>query len=120
MTADELLNDIPPSDQSPSTSIQETSQSQQQIQAQTQQNQVSGNSTDNTNSQTVLVGTTAVPIKQHQLQQQHAITYVTTIRNRFSNEPETYRAFLKILHTYQKEQKGIKDVLEQVRYFTDN
>ena len=26
-----------------------------------------------------------------QMQQQHAITYVTTIRNRFSNEPETYR-----------------------------
>jgi len=49
-----------------------------------------------------------------QMQQQHAISYVTTIRNRFANEPDTYRAFLKILHTYQKEQKGIKDVLEQV------
>lgn len=48
-----------------------------------------------------------------QLQQQHAISYVTTIRNRFANEPETYRSFLKILHTYQ-EHKGIKDVLEQV------
>ena len=43
-----------------------------------------------------------------------AITYVTRIRNRFVNEPETYRTFLKILHTYQKEQKGIKEVLEQV------
>ena len=49
-----------------------------------------------------------------QMQQQHAISYVTTIRNRFAKEPETYRAFLKILHTYQKEQKGIKEVLEQV------
>eukprot|EP00607_Mallomonas_marina_P001776 CAMPEP_0182437202 /NCGR_PEP_ID=MMETSP1167-20130531/84878_1 /TAXON_ID=2988 /ORGANISM="Mallomonas Sp, Strain CCMP3275" /LENGTH=1342 /DNA_ID=CAMNT_0024630025 /DNA_START=60 /DNA_END=4089 /DNA_ORIENTATION=- len=49
-----------------------------------------------------------------QMQQQHAISYVTTIRNRFSDQPETYRSFLKILHTYQKEQKGIKDVLEQV------
>ena len=48
------------------------------------------------------------------VQQQHAISYVTTIRNRFANEPDTYRSFLKILHTYQKEQKGIKDVLEQV------
>lgn len=56
-----------------------------------------------------------------QLQQQHAITYVTTIRNRFANEPETYRAFLRILHTYQKEQKGIKDVLEQVSHlFADH
>ena len=54
----------------------------------------------------------AKPVQQ--MQQQHAISYVTTIRNRFSNEPDTYRAFLKILHTYQKEQKGIKDVLEQV------
>lgn len=49
-----------------------------------------------------------------QMQQQHAISYVTTIRNRFAKEPDTYRAFLKILHTYQKEQKGIKEVLEQV------
>lgn len=56
-----------------------------------------------------------------QMQQQHAITYVTTIRNRFANEPETYRAFLRILHTYQKEQKGIKDVLEQVsQLFADH
>ena len=54
----------------------------------------------------------AKPVQQ--MQQQHAISYVTTIRNRFQNEPDTYRAFLKILHTYQKEQRGIKDVLEQV------
>ena len=55
------------------------------------------------------------------MQQQHAISYVTQIRNRFANEPETYRAFLKILHTYQKEQKGIKDVLEQVsQLFADH
>lgn len=55
------------------------------------------------------------PLKPpQQMQQQHAISYVTTIRNRFAHEPETYRCFLKILHTYQKEQKGIKDVLEQV------
>lgn len=34
---------------------------------------------------------------------------------------ETYRSFLKILHTYQKEQKGIKDVLEQVsQLFADH
>jgi paired amphipathic helix protein Sin3a len=39
---------------------------------------------------------------------------VTTIKKRFANEPETYKAFLEILHTYQKEQRGIKDVLEQV------
>ena len=41
-------------------------------------------------------------LSQQQMQQQHAISYVTTIRNRFANEPDTYRSFLKILHTYQK------------------
>jgi len=44
----------------------------------------------------------------------HAITYVTTIKKRFAHEPNTYKAFLEILHTYQKEQRSIKDVLEQV------
>ena len=44
----------------------------------------------------------------------HAINYVTTIKKRFANEPETYKKFLEILHTYQKEQRGIKDVLEEV------
>ena len=44
----------------------------------------------------------------------HAISYVTTIKKRFANEPEIYKQFLEILHTYQKEQRGIKDVLEQV------
>lgn len=56
-----------------------------------------------------------------QMQQAHAIHYVTKIRNRFSSEPDTYRSFLKILHTYQKEQKGIKEVLEQVsQLFADH
>ncbi|GMH56528.1 hypothetical protein TrST_g9038 [Triparma strigata] len=44
----------------------------------------------------------------------HAINYVTTIKKRFANEPETYKAFLEILHTYQKEQRGIKEVLDEV------
>lgn len=44
----------------------------------------------------------------------HAISYVTTIKRRFSNEPRTYQQFLEILHTYQKEQRGIREVLEQV------
>eukprot|EP00934_Nitzschia_sp_Nitz4_P006570 Nitzschia sp. Nitz4//scaffold106_size73319//51333//55917//NITZ4_005742-RA/size73319-augustus-gene-0.6-mRNA-1//1//CDS//3329532538//6560//frame0 len=44
----------------------------------------------------------------------HAIKYVTTIKLRFSSEPEIYKKFLEILHTYQKEQRGIKEVLEEV------
>lgn len=39
---------------------------------------------------------------------------VTTIKKRFAHAPDTYKSFLEILHTYQKEQKGIKDVLDQV------
>ncbi|KAL1524465.1 hypothetical protein AB1Y20_019359 [Prymnesium parvum] len=43
-----------------------------------------------------------------------AINYVTKIKTRFGKQPETYKAFLEILHTYQKEQKTIKEVYEQV------
>lgn len=39
---------------------------------------------------------------------------MTTIKRRFADEPRTYQTFLEILHTYQKEQRGIKEVLEQV------
>ncbi|GMI32551.1 hypothetical protein TrCOL_g1202 [Triparma columacea] len=43
-----------------------------------------------------------------------AISYITTIKKRFADEPEIYKQFLEILRAYQKEQVGIKDVLEQV------
>ncbi|KAI8997990.1 hypothetical protein BC832DRAFT_566531 [Gaertneriomyces semiglobifer] len=45
----------------------------------------------------------------------HAINYVNKIKNRFSGEPDTYKMFLEILQTYQKEQKPIGEVYEQVR-----
>ncbi len=36
-----------------------------------------------------------------QMQQQHAITYVTTIRNRFQNEPDIYRFYpTSVLHNH--------------------
>ena len=54
------------------------------------------------------------PAPQQPLEFDHAINYVTTIKKRFANEPETYKKFLEILHTYQKEQRGIKEVLEEV------
>lgn len=44
----------------------------------------------------------------------NAIAYVTAIKKRFAREPETYKAFLEVLHTYQREQKGIQDVLRRV------
>ena len=43
-----------------------------------------------------------------------AIMYVTNIKKRFANQPRIYHTFLEILHTYQKEQRGIEEVLEQV------
>ncbi|TPX57792.1 hypothetical protein PhCBS80983_g03578 [Powellomyces hirtus] len=45
----------------------------------------------------------------------HAINYVNKIKNRFSSEPETYKQFLEILQTYQKEQKPIQEVYAQVQ-----
>ncbi|XP_064645253.1 paired amphipathic helix protein Sin3a-like isoform X2 [Lineus longissimus] len=39
----------------------------------------------------------------------HAINYVNKIKNRFQGQPEIYKAFLEILHTYQKEQRSLKD-----------
>ncbi|KAI9093851.1 hypothetical protein DFS34DRAFT_630591 [Phlyctochytrium arcticum] len=45
----------------------------------------------------------------------HAINYVNKIKNRFSTEPETYKQFLEILQTYQKEQKPIQEVYAQVQ-----
>lgn len=35
----------------------------------------------------------------------HAINYVTCIKRRFAHEPETYKAFLDILHTYQRQRE---------------
>lgn len=39
----------------------------------------------------------------------HAISYVNKIKIRFQTQPEKYKRFLEILHTYQKEQKVLKD-----------
>ncbi|CAG5127145.1 unnamed protein product, partial [Candidula unifasciata] len=39
----------------------------------------------------------------------HAINYVNKIKNRFQGQPDIYKQFLEILHTYQKEQRLTKD-----------
>ena len=46
----------------------------------------------------------------------HAIAYVNKIKARFINKPETYRTFLEILQSYQKEEKPIAEVHAQVQY----
>lgn len=33
----------------------------------------------------------------------HAVKYVTAIKQRFSGDPDTYKAFLDVLHTYQRQ-----------------
>ena len=40
----------------------------------------------------------------------HAINYVNKIKNRFVRDPDTYKSFLEILQTYQREGKAIQDV----------
>ncbi|KAF0493793.1 Paired amphipathic helix protein pst1 [Gigaspora margarita] len=60
----------------------------------------------------------------------HAINYVNkiktddenffTFKNRFSTEPDTYKQFLEILQTYQKEQKPIQEVYSQVQVLFKN
>jgi histone deacetylase complex regulatory component SIN3 len=50
--------------------------------------------------------TTTAP---NQVEFGHAISYVNKIKNRFQNQPDVYKAFLDILHAYQKQQKQIKD-----------
>ncbi|KAL1419890.1 hypothetical protein MTO96_004643 [Rhipicephalus appendiculatus] len=39
----------------------------------------------------------------------HAINYVNKIKNRFQGQPDIYKQFLEILHTYQKEQRNLKE-----------
>eukprot|EP00047_Mylnosiga_fluctuans_P012588 m.27016 g.27016 ORF g.27016 m.27016 type:complete len:1120 (+) comp4360_c0_seq1:36-3395(+) len=51
---------------------------------------------------------------KQRLEFNHAINYVNKIKNRFANQLEIYKAFLEILHTYQKEQKSIQEVYNQV------
>uniref|UniRef100_A0A8C2WAV2 SIN3 transcription regulator family member Ab n=1 Tax=Cyclopterus lumpus TaxID=8103 RepID=A0A8C2WAV2_CYCLU len=45
----------------------------------------------------------------------HAINYVNKIKNRFQGQPDIYKAFLEILHTYQLLGKTTPDRAESVR-----
>lgn len=52
--------------------------------------------------------TAAQPINQP-VEFNHAINYVNKIKNRFAGQPDVYKQFLEILHTYQKDQRAIKE-----------
>lgn len=55
-----------------------------------------------------------------QIEFNHAISYVNKIKTRFANQPDIYKQFLEILQTYQREQKPISDVYEQVTVLFSN
>eukprot|EP01137_Pigoraptor_chileana_P015243 Opistho-2@70936 len=50
------------------------------------------------------------PSSRRPVEFHHAINYVNKIKTRFANQPEIYKQFLEILHTYQKEQRTAKEV----------
>lgn len=50
----------------------------------------------------------------------HAINYVNKIKQRFAGDPDTYKQFLEILQTYQKEQRPIHEVYGQVTHLFDH
>lgn len=49
-----------------------------------------------------------------------AVSFVEKIKTRFSNQPETYRSFLSLLHSFHRDQRGIKDVYLQVQQLFRN
>ncbi|XP_062849740.1 SIN3 transcription regulator family member Aa isoform X2 [Trichomycterus rosablanca] len=52
----------------------------------------------------------APPLQNNQpVEFNHAINYVNKIKNRFQGQPDIYKSFLEILHTYQKEQRNAKE-----------
>lgn len=55
-----------------------------------------------------------------QIEFNHAISYVNKIKTRFANQPDVYKQFLEILQTYQREQKPIGEVYEQVTVLFSN
>ncbi|KAI0931347.1 hypothetical protein AcW2_000258 [Taiwanofungus camphoratus] len=47
--------------------------------------------------------------KTNEMDFNHAIQYLNKIKTRFADDPETYKQFLEILQTYQKEQKPLHE-----------
>ncbi|XP_062998812.1 paired amphipathic helix protein Sin3a isoform X1 [Elgaria multicarinata webbii] len=58
---------------------------------------------------TISLGTTPSLQNNQPVEFNHAINYVNKIKNRFQGQPDIYKAFLEILHTYQKEQRNAKE-----------
>ncbi|CAF0871113.1 unnamed protein product [Adineta steineri] len=71
------------------------------ISAKTNKQQASNVNTNNNNTTT---NSNGQPVEFN-----HAINYVNKIKNRFHQNPNVYKTFLEILHTYQKQQKDAKE-----------
>eukprot|EP00638_Chattonella_subsalsa_P003652 CAMPEP_0117736630 /NCGR_PEP_ID=MMETSP0947-20121206/2048_1 /TAXON_ID=44440 /ORGANISM="Chattonella subsalsa, Strain CCMP2191" /LENGTH=473 /DNA_ID=CAMNT_0005551965 /DNA_START=688 /DNA_END=2109 /DNA_ORIENTATION=- len=54
------------------------------------------------------------PARGQKIEIDHAISYITTVKQRFVNEPERYQQFLEILRSYQTNRGNMKDVLQQL------
>ncbi|CAF5058067.1 unnamed protein product, partial [Rotaria sp. Silwood1] len=66
----------------------------------TNKQQISSNNNNNNNT----TNSNGQPVEFN-----HAINYVNKIQNRFHQNPNVYKTFLEILHTYQKQQKDAKE-----------
>uniref|UniRef100_A0A8C7L878 SIN3 transcription regulator family member Aa n=1 Tax=Oncorhynchus kisutch TaxID=8019 RepID=A0A8C7L878_ONCKI len=66
---------------------------------------------------TPISGTPNAPLLQNNqpVEFNHAINYVNKIKNRFQGQPDIYKAFLEILHTYQLLSKTTAEKAESVR-----
>lgn len=56
---------------------------------------------------TISLGTTPSLQNNQPVEFNHAINYVNKIKNRFQGQPDIYKAFLEILHTYQVSQPAV-------------
>lgn len=73
----------------------------------------------NDNAAAALAGAFASPstsavVPGKPIEFEQAVTYVNKIKSRFSEDEDVYQTFLRILQTYQKDQKSIKEVQKQV------
>ena len=60
------------------------------------------------------------PARNSPIEFDEAINYVSKIKKTFENYPGTYRAFLEILHKYNKGQKSVEDIYEEVSRLFEN
>lgn len=61
-----------------------------------------------------------LPSQNQPVEFNHAINYVNKIKNRFQGQPEKYKGFLEILHTYQREQRNIRDGVASSKQLSEN